>query len=91
MVILEAHTCGLPVVSFDCPFGPSAIITDKEDGFLIPDGDIQLYADKVCLLIGNEKLRKDMGYNAFNNSKRFEEDKIMLLWVKLFDEIVASN
>ena len=86
MVILEAQTCGLPVVAFDCPYGPSEIINDRIDGFLIPDGEIQNFADKVCLLIENEELRKKMGHNAFNNSERFAEDKIMSLWIQLFDK-----
>ena len=86
MVILEAHTCGLPVVSFDCPFGPSEIITDGVDGFLIPNDNLEDFANKICLLIENEKLRKDMGNMAYHNSKRFAEEKVMPMWVHLFDE-----
>lgn len=86
LTLLEAQTCGLPVIAFDCPFGPSEIIRNGCDGFLIPNNDIQQFADKVCKLIGDENLRKEMGYNAINNSKRFTEDKVMQLWVQLFDE-----
>lgn len=86
MTLLEAQTCGLPAIAFDCPFGPSEIITDGVDGFLIPDGDIQAFANRVCLLIENENLRKEMGYNAFNNSGRFTEDKVMAQWIALFEE-----
>lgn len=86
LTLLEAQTCGLPVVAFDCPFGPSEIIRNGCDGFLIPNNDIQEFADKVCKLIEDEKLRKEMGYNAIKNSKRFTEDKVMQLWIQLFDE-----
>lgn len=86
MTLLEAQTCGLPAIAFDCPFGPSGIITDGVDGFLISEGDIQAFANKICLLIENETLRKEMGYNAVNNSARFAEDKVMAQWIALFEE-----
>lgn len=86
MVLLEAQACGLPVIAFDCPHGPSEIITNGVDGFLIPDNDIQEYADRICLLIEKEEIRKVMGRNALKNAKRYTEDKVMPQWVKVFDE-----
>ena len=83
--MIEAQTCGLPVIAFDGPLGPSEIITDDVDGYLIQNDDKQAYADKVCLLIENKELRKKLGYNAFNNAKRFMEDKVMAQWVCLFE------
>lgn len=85
LTLIEAQTCGLPVIAFDGPLGPSEIITDDVDGYLIQNDDKQAYADKVCLLIENKELRKKLGYNAFNNAKRFMEDKVMAQWVCLFE------
>lgn len=86
MVTLEAQTCGLPVVAFDCPCGPSEIITDGVDGFMIFDDDVESFAKKVCLLVENETLRKRMGRSAFENSERFAEDEVMARWVEIFNE-----
>lgn len=88
MVLIEAMSCGLPVVSFDCECGPREIISDAVDGFLVEPNDIQALADKICVLIENENLRTEMGKNAIAKSKRFSIDQIMPQWLTLFEELV---
>lgn len=39
MVLHEAMACGLPVVAYTCKCGPRDIIQDRQDGFLIEEGD----------------------------------------------------
>ena len=51
LVIPEAMSCGLPVVAYDCPYGPESIISDGENGSLIKCGDLEAFADKVCTLM----------------------------------------
>ena len=79
--------CGLPVVAFDCPWGPREIIKNNEDGFLIPDDDINMFADKICYLIENENIRKEMGEKARNNIQRFKIEEIAKQWDKLFNSL----
>ena len=87
LVIPEAMSCGIPVVAFDCPYGPPEIITDGKDGFLIDCYDVEAFADKLCLLIDNEALRKQMGQNAILSSQRFSKDKIIPQWNSFFRSI----
>jgi glycosyltransferase, group 1 family len=84
MVILEAESAGLPVVSFSCPCGPSGIVKNGEDGFLVPDNNIDEFAGKLILLMKDSELRKEMGKKAFLNSMRFSEGNIMPKWMNLF-------
>lgn len=87
MVIAEAMACGVPAVSFSCPWGPKDIIRDGEDGILVENGNVELLAEKISYLIENENIRKEMGQKAHRNIKRFEEEKIMRQWIDLFESI----
>ena len=90
LVLIEAMTNGVPCISFDCPYGPSDIIKDGENGFLIPNGDIQAMADKICYLMENDEIRKEMGRKAHLSAMRYAPENIMPMWEKLFNEIVKS-
>lgn len=87
LVMIEAMSCGLPVVAFDCPYGPADIIMDGENGFLVPFDNIQFYANKLCLLMEDISIRKRMGQAAYVSSKRYEADSIMSKWKTLFREL----
>ena len=87
MVILEAMACGLPVVSFDCPYGPADMIKDGEDGFLVEYLNTDMAAQRVCQLIENPQLRKKMGVKARINVQRYNRDVVMKQWSDLFESL----
>lgn len=88
LVLPEAMSCGLPVVSFDCPYGPGSIISDGVDGFLIPDRNEEMFADKVCSLMEDETLRCKMGTAAAKSAYRFSADLIMSRWKYFFESLL---
>jgi glycosyltransferase involved in cell wall biosynthesis len=88
LVLPEAMSYGLPVVSFDCPYGPSNIIKEGVDGFLVKSGDIDGFVSRVCSLIQNHELRVKMGRAGAISSKRFDIMHIMPLWENLLSNIV---
>lgn len=86
LVLPEAMSCGVPVVAFNCPYGPADIISDGIDGFLIQQRNCEDFANKICLLIDNIDLRVKMGKAGIDSSKRYDAHRIMPLWKKLFEQ-----
>jgi glycosyltransferase involved in cell wall biosynthesis len=91
MVLLEATSCGLPLVAFDAPCGPKDIITGGVNGFLIETGDISTLAEKINFLIESEEIRKNMGKEAKSMALNYREDPIMESWIHLLDELKNEN
>ena len=90
LVLIEAMACGVPVIAFDCENGPRSIITDGENGFLIPLFDIKLLAEKVILLMKDHELRYKMGKNAQKAASLYDIDRIGQQWKSLFKELKAQ-
>ena len=91
VVLQEAMGCGIPCVSFNCPSGPRYIITDQEDGYLVRDGDIDGFAEKVCLLMEDEALRRRLGRQAKQSMARYGADVIMAQWRELFERLTKGK
>ena len=88
MVLTEAMACGLPVVSFDCPWGPRSIITDGDDGLLVENGHVEALANGLIRLMGDADLRQRMAANGIKNVQRFRVEYIAECWKKLFESTV---
>lgn len=87
LVIVEAMSCGLPVVSFACHCGPRDIITEGTDGFLVPEGDIDELAEKINLLIEEDHFRRKMGKMARLKAEKYRIEEIGTQWITLFESL----
>lgn len=87
MVITEAMACGLPVVSFDCPWGPRSIISNHEDGLLVENGDVAALAEGLSSMINDNSLRQSMHNAGLRNVQRFNINQIAEQWKSLFESI----
>ena len=87
MVLVEAMSCGVPAVSFDCKCGPAEIISQHDGGLVVKNGDIEGLAESIVKLMTDEELRKRMGENAKRVVETYSEERVMGLWVNLFEEI----
>lgn len=87
LAIVEAMACGLPVVSFDCPWGPRSIISDGEDGILVENGNVKALATSIIQLIKDVNVREKMSKRAVANVQRFSIETIAYQWKNLFDKL----
>lgn len=75
-VIGEAMSSGLPVVAFDCVAGPSEMIRDGENGFIVPLFEFSKMREKLLLLMNKEELIVKLGNNAKESIKQFSPEII---------------
>lgn len=80
LVLPEAMSCGLPVVAFNCPYGPAEIITDSINGFLVEKRNIEVFANCICKLIEDDELRHRIGQSATFSAERYRDYRIMPIW-----------
>lgn len=88
IAMLQAMACGLPVVSYDCPYGPGCLIEDGKNGYLVPLNDEVKLSEKICDLIENYEKRKEMGKNACISSKSYDIEIINSKWFELFENLL---
>jgi glycosyltransferase involved in cell wall biosynthesis len=90
MVIVEAMRCGLPVVSFNCPRGPSEIITPGHDGTLVPPGDVDAMSAALDELMSDPARRRAYGAAARETARGYDPAAIAGRWESLLADL-ASN
>ena len=89
MVLLEAMSHGLPMVSYDCPRGPAEMIRDGENGRLVPDGDTAAFTAALLQVIDDDDLRRRMGAAALNDAHQYEMPSIVGRWISVFAQVGA--
>ncbi|MGL5054425.1 MAG: glycosyltransferase family 4 protein [Fusobacteriaceae bacterium] len=87
LVLLEAMSLGVPCISFDCKTGPKDMILDGENGFLIEEGNIKKYQERVIELINNSELRNYMSKNTEKIIEKYSKKKILKSWLDMFEEL----
>jgi len=83
MVNIEAHSAKLPIVSFDCPCGPSEMIIDGVNGYLIDCFDVEKMAEKINYLIENPDIRQKMSDNTSKDKEKLKMENIIEEWKKI--------
>lgn len=90
LVLIEAMTCGLPIVSYACPCGPKDLISNQKDGFLIELHDEVGLANKLNLIIENKDLINSMSHAAIEKAQHYTIKNIISSWMNLF-KILTYN
>jgi len=82
-VLLEAMAVGTPVVAFNCPHGPAAILRHGFDGVLVEAENINNLAEEILTLLPDATKRSFLGNNALQVKSRFGLDHVLGLWDNL--------
>lgn len=90
MVLIEAQSQGLPIVSFDCPNGPSDIINNGVNGLLVEDQNKKQLYEAICYMIEHPKERKAMGKKSLENVGQYSTVVICNMWQRLFDGVLSK-
>lgn len=91
VVVLEAMACGVPVVSTRSG-GPDGIITDGEDGFLVPLEDASAFADRLTLLLENSERNAFMGRRARHTiERRYEQRLAGAVFLDMWDRLLRKG
>ena len=91
LVLLEAMQSGVPCVTFDCPYGPSDVVADRQNGFVVKEGDVLAFAERMCELIENEDLRHSFSQASVIRAKLFDRDVVMKQWKNLIEELTVQR
>jgi len=75
-VIGEAMSAGLPIIAYDCIAGPSEMVKNGVNGYLIRQFDDHDFKEKLTKLIENENLRKQMGSMSKRVIVKYSVDSI---------------
>lgn len=90
-VIVEAMSVGLPVVSTDCPYGPSEIITHAHNGLLVRVGDVEGVKDALAMVLSDDVLRMRLSLNGKVRSRDFLPERILPMFVSFLENATEQD
>lgn len=88
MTLIEASSCGLPMVSFDILTGPAEIINDGENGFLCENNNEEQMAKRISELLYNKELRSKMSKNSRDTALNYKLSNIMAQWNSMLENYI---
>lgn len=91
IVVGEAMAGGLPVISFDCPWGPAEMIEQGRSGVLVPNGDVPALGDAMAALCRDPDRRQALSNAAKARMTLFDMDHILASWRSVIFEVLKDH
>jgi poly(glycerol-phosphate) alpha-glucosyltransferase len=83
LAVMESLFNGCPVVSYDIKYGPSSMIQDGVNGFLVPGNDVNAMAEKLIQILTDRDLRINLSKNCDGSMEKFTHESIGKKWKAL--------
>jgi glycosyltransferase involved in cell wall biosynthesis len=90
LILLEAMSKGMGVVSFDCPTGPADIVDDHRNGLLVPHEDVEGLSRAIRELVEDEELRRRAAAAAIETAQDYTIEAIGPMWVELLEALSST-
>lgn len=90
LVIVEALSHGLPVVSYDCPEGPGTLLSGGI-GILVEPENTGALTESIIRMAESKELRTMYAEKSLQRAKEFTPDVIYKKWVALFQNRGVQN
>ena len=91
LILLEAMSKGMAVVSFDCPTGPADIVDDHRNGLLVPPQDVDAFAAALGEMMADEALRRRCAAAAVETAAAYTMDAVGPRWDALLERLRAER
>ena len=80
LTFLEAVSHGVPLVAYDCRYGPRDIIQDGSNGYLIQQDAFEDAAQKIIKIMSDSSLQDNLCQGSYQTAVRFDAQHIWQLW-----------
>ena len=90
IVVLEAMSCGRPVIASRIGGIPD-VVADGETGLLVPPGDIEALRSAMAELLANPELREQMGCAAVQRAAQFSASAIVPRVERIYQELIENG
>ena len=87
MTVVEAMSCGLPVITFETG-GVPEIVENNKSGFVVEYKNGEMLTSALEKLLEDNDLREKMAENAIEASKKFSSERMALEYMQLYEELL---
>lgn len=91
MTLVEAQQNGCVPIAMDTFSSLHNIITDKENGIIVPMNDYEQYVNRLKALMSDDNTRINYAKNGIQTCRRFTIENVCNRWEQIFNELLNKN
>lgn len=86
MTLIESMGYGCPPISYDFRYGPASLIHDGENGFLVPNANVDAAAVRLTEICQDPALVRRLGEQAWSDSRKYSDLEVLQQWGKIVEQ-----